>query len=357
MTNTEQPDFLHWNPTEGCYELYCDHYMLSALRKCEAYFVESVLNRIVRGRAWSLDFGIFVHSCVEYMYSPPTKRILTWKQQFNSTQVTIDTTHPYCSAPELVDYGAVLWQKMKFMEFHNGHRQFKAFGGFSGVTKLLLNYWQCYGESREPLKIIATECPFGREKEVYLGEIRINGITVKCYYSGRIDIIVDDGISLGVMDTKTTNRFDGDEITSFLPHEGMMGYVFALREIITKFFPDQQVKPCNRLIINHIQVSDARQWRDRFKRTPLTFTFDQLEEWRIRQLSTFKRVFELVQEQRVPDWNTEICSRFYYASDCPYKELHRQSPKEREIIKKAQYIQLEKWSPYKDGQFEEVKHG
>lgn len=343
--------------SETEYELYADHHMLSALRKCEGYFVENILNRSVRGRGWPFDFGIWVHSCIEYMYMNPFQRVTKWQTEFKATQVSKDCTGRYCSAPELVDFGASLWNKMEFQKYHVTHKQYVAFGGFSGAAKMLLHYWQMYGETREPLTIVGTECAFGSSKEVWIGKLHIDEcIEVNCYYSGRIDIIVDDGVSLGVMDTKSTNKFDGNELTNFTPHDGMQGYVVALRHILQTQFGDlYNGRPCNRMWINHVQVSDSKNYKDRFKRTPLTYSLEQIEEWKDRQLRTFKKLFELTVLGEHPDWNTELCSHWYFKSPCPYQELHRQTPSSREIIRKSQYIQLETWSPYKDAVMKEIK--
>lgn len=365
-------DFIKYNSFENCIELYADHHMLSALRKCEAYFVESILNRSVRGRSWPFDFGIWLHACVEYMYSPSLARIRKWASLFDAKQVTQDATQRYCSVTELVDFGAEYWKKMDFSLHHTNHPQYKAYNGFNGAMKMLLDYHKMYGEERERYTIVGTECSFGYNKEVFLGEFWAleppksylgdmylgNKIQIKCYYSGRIDIIVDDGLSIGVMDTKTRSKFTGYEATDFTPHDGMQGYVYALRHILAKYFSNEEylTRPCNRMVINHIQVSDCRNYVDRFKRTPITYTLEQLDEWRLRQLRSFKKLYELTVLNEVPDWNTDVCSHFFYGSPCPYKELHRQTASQRELIRKSQYITLEPWSPVKeDGFMKEVK--
>jgi PD-(D/E)XK nuclease superfamily len=333
---------------ENEYELFCDHHMLSALRKCEAYFWESIIERNVRGRAWPFDFGIFIHACIEYMYGLPVQRVLAWQKEFKSTVVSKDTTATHCSAPELVDFGAALWNKMEFTKYHGQHKQYIAFGGFSGPAKLLLHYWQMYGETREPLTIVGTECAFGGSREVCIGEFTTSGKTVRCYYSGRIDLIVDDGTSLGVLDTKSTNKFSGTELTDFSPHDGMLGYVFALNHILkNKFQNVYNGRPCNRVIINHVQVSDTKDYKTRFKRTPITYSLEQIDAWQERQLRSFKKLFEITILGEKPDWNTELCSHWYYASSCPFQELHRHTPSAQDVIRKAQYIKLEPWSPYR----------
>src|SRR6266850_468086 len=52
---------------DGVTELYCDHHMLQAVRLCEAYFVEYLLNQTQqKGRFWSLEFGTWFHKCMEW---------------------------------------------------------------------------------------------------------------------------------------------------------------------------------------------------------------------------------------------------------------------------------------------------
>lgn len=341
---------------DGSIEIYADHHMLSALRKCEGYFIENIINRSVKGRGWPFDFGIWIHACIEYMYMNPHQRVLKWQQEFNARQVTKDATAQYCSAPELVDYGAALWNKMEFQKYHVQHKQYISFGGFSGAAKMLLHYWQMYGETREPLQIVGTEAAFGGAKECFIGSFEISGVRISCYYSGRIDVIVDDGISLGVMDTKSTSKFDGDELTDFTPHDGMMGYVYALRHILQNNYGSvYNGRPCNRIIINHVQVGDCKDYKERFKRTPITYTLEQLEEWRLRQLRSFRKLYDITVGQQTPDWNTELCSKWYFRMPCPYQDLHRVTPSNREIIRKANFIQLEKWSPYKEAVMKSVE--
>jgi hypothetical protein len=320
----------HDTSGNGVVELYADNYMLSSFRKCEAFFVESILNRNIKGKAWFFDFGIWIHSCIEYMYTR-NKAI----------------SPLFCTCPDLVDYGAKLWNELKIIQYHSQHKAYIKMGGFSGAAKLLLDYWRMYGENRETYKIIGTELPFGAKKEVYLGEIIINSIKVRCYYSGRIDIIVDDGQSLGVMDTKSAGKFSGDEINDFNPHEGMEGYVFSLREIVRQNFPDIK-KPCNRVVINHVSVNDCTNFKERFKRTPITYSLEQLDEWRTRQLRTFKKLYEIIVLNETPDWNTDTCNNMYF-QDCAYKELHRNSPSSRDILRKSNYIQIEPWDCYREG--------
>ena len=324
----EKYNFVKWSNEDDCLELYADNHTLSSMRKCEGYFVESILNRLAfgSGRAWFLDFGIWTHACVEHMY-------------------TLIKKNGHCSCPELVDFGAILWNKMEIDKYHGQNKNYIKLGRFAGASKLLLDYWRMYGENRETFKVIGTELPFGREKEVYLGEITIRGIRVRCYYSGRIDIIVDDGYSLGVMDTKTTFKFSGDEITNFNPHEGMQGYVYSLREIVRRNFPDI-TRPANRVIINHISVGDTKDYRERFKRTPITYSLEQLNEWKQRQLASFKRLFELAVLDSQEIWNTDSCSNMFF-KDCVYKSLHGVTPSSRESIRKSSYVQIDAWDHYK----------
>lgn len=321
-------NFVKWNDVDNCVELFCDNHMLSSMRKCESYFTESIIGRNVRGKAWFLDMGIWLHSVIEHMYTQKLKNIP-------------------CNPADLADYGATLWTKMEFIKYHSQNKNYIKIGGFSGAAKLLLDYWRMYGETRETYKIIGTELPFGAKREVFLGEININSNRIRCYYSGRIDIIVDDGYSIGIMDTKSAGKFSGDEADNYKPHEGMQGYVYSLREIVKTNFPEiAALRPCNRVIINHVSVNDCKDYRDRFKRTPISYTLEELEEWRQRQLRSFKKLYELSVLQETPDWNSDACNNMYF-QDCPYKALHRNTPSMRETLRKSQFVQMEPWNPYR----------
>jgi len=56
--------------SDGVLEMYCDHHILSTLRVCEAKFYEEQLAHIgtKSSRYFSLEFGIWLHECLERYY-------------------------------------------------------------------------------------------------------------------------------------------------------------------------------------------------------------------------------------------------------------------------------------------------
>ena len=44
-------------------------------------------------------------------------------------------------------------------------------------------------------------------------------------FTGRIDLLVDNGTKIGPVDHKSTACFDGYESNDFDPHEGITGYI------------------------------------------------------------------------------------------------------------------------------------
>src|SRR5271165_6231715 len=74
------PNFLKLGQ-DGVLEIYLDNQMLSDYRKCPGIFVERYLNnkRFKGGRAWSLEFGQYVHHCLDYYYKAHEEN---WAKQF-----------------------------------------------------------------------------------------------------------------------------------------------------------------------------------------------------------------------------------------------------------------------------------
>ena len=232
---------------DGALELFFDHHMLSTFRMCpEKFILDFVQNGTgvrpkspEKHRIWSLEFGEFLHYCVEWYYKK-------WKILGQSPE-----------ADEFVKVGKSMWDKMD-MEYYNSlnkfcpesyRKRYTALGGWPGVACLLLGYWAFYVNQR--FTIIDTEVAFGHNHEVFLGEFHSgyeslgfnnpepfwNG-RVRCYLSGRIDLLVDNGLKIGPVDHKSTAFFDGKEADDFNPHEGILGYIFAVNSILKNLFPE-----------------------------------------------------------------------------------------------------------------------
>lgn len=322
--------------SDGVCELYCDNMMLSSLRQCEAYFAESILNNI-RGnaRAWSLEFGQFMHHCLEFFDAFENGSAEDYQVQW-LTQ---------CKE---------LWYETYKLEEFADRKQYKSLKGWPGAQLLLMQYHQIYGEGKERLRTVGTELSFGKDKEVPLQDDEYateeSGVRFRAYYTGRLDRIVDNGTTIGPLDRKTTAYFDGSESGDFKPHEGMQGYVYALQHLvnrITKGEAARQGRLCNSIIIDHISLKETKEPYERFKRSVKTYTPQEMERWRLRQLSTFSRLYDIVINERTPDWNTAVCNYMYY-HQCPYKTLHEVDELQRPIVLSQFYQITQPWSPYKE---------
>lgn len=324
---------------DGIFELYADHHILSHLRLCEAYYVENFINQLgLRGdRTWYLEFGIWFHLMMEKFYS-------VYKQQTDFVNPVDSGFKFQCS--DFASYGAEKWNELDLQYFTKQPERFKAcakIGGLTGAIHILTSYWSMYGAGRETLKIIGTELSFGRGKEVPILEKpqpRYN-IPFRAYYCGRIDAIGDDGTNAFPVDHKTTNNITPETGRNFSPHEGMEGYTFALSKIFKTFFPNYE-RVCTKALVNHVQVSYNADYTKRFKRTNLYYSPNQLEEWRMRQIRSFKRIWNLLIEEETPDWNTSTCHDIYNYP-CPFRTLHEQDSINRGTIINAHYIQIKPW--------------
>lgn len=328
--------------SDGVPELFADNHILSHLRLCEAYLVESFLNNLhPKGeRSWSLEFGIWFHKVTEQFYNTQCK-----------------TTE--CS--DLVQYATEVWMWGDMQYFNTKPDYYKAcakIGGLTGAIQLVVDYWRMYGEGRDTLKVIGTELSFGRGKEVPIWNPVVNidngkphnfydsGLPFRAYYCGRMDAIGDDGSSIFPVDHKTTSTIN--PLTTgrdFKPHEGMQGYVYSLSKIAATYFPSLQ-RSCNKALVNHVQVSYSADYTKRFKRTTLYYSPAELEAWRIRQIRSFRKLWALAVEEEQPDWNTQSCHNIYN-SPCPFRLLHEQDPINRQSYLQAHYTQIEPWDASK----------
>lgn len=348
MTPDQAQQRYHWikyRPNDNTIEMYLDNFMLSGARLCEAKFhldhllwlkPKSIIPNLPEGKVirkpWFFDFGEFIHWCLEQFYN----NFKLYKQ------------------PPLVDEWLgkcqEKWKEMDMDGYANSiHpsdvKKYEEVKGWNGVCRLLCAYYAYYMDLR--LRIIDTEITFGHNKEVKLGEFNldlgtrpcwecnhfVDDYNIECYLTGRIDLLVDNGYKIGPIDHKTTHKFDGYEHTEFNPHDGITGYIYAINQILGRYnLADNTGRPivCNGGWIYHISATDPPVPRDksktqqpRFKITPIDKSPTQLEDYKARQLSTFKRIAELVFLARVPDWNTLACNNMFFR-DCEFKPIHEQ---------------------------------
>lgn len=399
----------HWFriAEDGIPELYLDHSMLSAFRACEAYFVETYLKNLRGGeRNWNLDFGSWLHLCLEKFYwHEKNKFEIVKNQAFYDTVIKHDipfdpADYTYISKGAFLAHGLMLWDKMKMDYFDGRHKMYKTMQGNLGAAKLLSDYYEVYGGGQERLRVVGMELGFGLKKEapivdwdskkVEVGNTRpytirkedeatykynllyspiwldskvvngqFSGGRFRAYLTGRIDLLVDDLVSIAVFDHKSTAFFNGSESTKFTPHDGMRGYVYAADRMLQSISSD---KRCTKMIVNHIclgeglsketnpkgdnfkpvKVMDATK---RFTRTAVSYSPESLQEFVKLQQVTFANIFSLVIDERPAQWNTSACGNMYH-KDCPFKSIHAMTPSIREEIMKQQFVEIEQWNPF-----------
>jgi len=352
----------HWckyDKATNTIELYLDNYMLSSSRTCEAMFyldhllwiqpkysVEGEVRsdgKIVR-KPWFLDFGEYIHWCLEQFYK---------HQKLHGKPPDINEWLLACR---------VNWDAMKMDDYSKSVSSsdvnaYEAVKGWEGVAGLLTQYYAFYMNMR--LRIIDMEISFGYGKEVYIGSFnRPNSAgSINCYLTGRIDLLVDNGNKIGPIDHKTTAKFDGYEHEDFNPHDGICGYILAMHDILKKYQEQglTKIPQCTGGWIQHISSTTPSTPRDkskspmpRFKTTPIDKTDEQLEDYKARQLSTFKRIADLLFNDKVPEWNTAQCNNMFFRK-CKYKAIHEQPSSQWSNIINQFYTIGEPWDTRNHG--------
>ena len=124
---------------------------------------------------------------------------------------------------------------------------------------------------------------------------------------------MDSGNAIGPLDHKTTAFFKGNPTNSYDPQEGMTGYVFATQQILKLQFPELlSSRKVDRIWMNFAQITPTANALERFKRVPIFKTDWQLEQYRLRQLRTFHKIYDMVILGERADWNTSVCNNMFH---------------------------------------------
>ena len=349
---------LHWLQfgEDGVLEIYLDNHMLQTFRMCEARFFEEFVEgykpKGSLGRIWFLDFGVCVHKAVEIYYRDRKKGafdLMGWISKI-ARQIWDEKDMEYWANEDL-------WKGHKY-------NSYKDLGGFLGFCGLLFQYAQYFSIENERFRVIGTELYFGKNKEVPLLDVcplSLNahakicdcGWPFRLYLAGKIDLLVDDGYSIGPMDHKTSRDFMGKNPTiNYEIQEGMTGYVFAAKAILANFnkytnsehnIPHEVPvgRQVNKIWMNFLQVKPAKaNMADRFKRVPLYKTDEELEMYRQRQISTAARIYQLLENYKEPTdsnstglqpfYNHMACTNWMHRN-CLFQPVHRQNSRQNQL--------------------------
>lgn len=342
MTIEQLTNKYHWFKIaeDGVIELFLDHHSLSTYRMCEAKFDLEIVKSI-RGKGlmpWPLNFGAVFHKCVEILYELRAK---------NDYSIELMMRH-----------AELLWIQHD-LDQYSEHKTFIALGGLPGLLTLLTQYATFYSQEAERLRPIGVEIAFGKKREVPIGtfdvfpymynrgnELHLLQTKVRCYLTGRLDFLMDSGSAIGPMDHKTAAFFKGNPGEIYDPQEGMTGYVYASNYIIQSQFPELlKSRKVDRIWMNYIQVKAESDMNKRFKRIPIFKTEYQLEQYRLRTLSTFQKIFDYITDSRVPEWNTSVCSNTFH-QDCTFKRIHKQNSERDQLrILENDFYVAPEWNP------------
>lgn len=323
----------HWYSIadDGVPELYLDHTLLSSARMCEARFeLDHIQNYRPKTIPWALDFGTLFHTCIEEYY----------KAKVAGTYNDGDWLH----------YSMEQWDKGGFSD-RKELPQYKALGGRNGFAALIVQYATYYAKS-DNLKPLALEVSFGRNKEVplLLDHTAYPWAPFRLYLSGRLDYLFDDGRRIGPLDHKTFSMSGKNPMTTYEVQEGMTGYIYAMdfiyRELKAKHRLDIE-RDTNVLWLNFVLTKAEPDLNKRFQRVPLYKTKEQLEEYRLRQISTAAKIYQIIQG-RTPDWNASVCTNYWH-SVCSYQPVHRLASKQDQLFILGQHFKKEIWNPEEHG--------
>jgi hypothetical protein len=355
---------LHWLKIaeDSVPELYLDHHMMSTFRACEAKFTEEFIYCVApQGhRVWFLDLGTAVHKMVELYYThrkDPQFSIPLWATAIASKIWTgLD-----------MDY-------YRTSEFEKDRKNYSALNGFLGFSTWMLGYATYFSKENERFRVIGTELYFGKSKEVplftlseiessdYKSELKIGDsfhymvlreFPFRLYLSGKIDLLVDDGESICPMDHKTKAAFRGSPLIDYEIQDGMTGYVYAARSLV-KAFNEVRTdrtplnrKPTNKIWMNFLQTAYNEKLEERFKRIPLYKTDQQLEDYRLRQIRTASKIYDLLlglDNGVTPDYDTSHCTNYMH-SNCPFQNLHRLDSEAQKVVRANSFVQVKCWNP------------
>jgi hypothetical protein len=326
------PNFIQKAPTDGVWELYLDHSILSSARMCEARFwLDYVEAKESKGMiSWPLAYGSLIHKQMEHYY----KAQMEGKFELR----------------KWLEFSVAKWYELR-MPAYKDYPQFKSIGGFEGFVTSTTQYAEYYNRSIDNLKPIALEIPFGKAKEVPLLEDHTlyRYAPFRLYLSGRMDFIFDNGRNIGPLDHKSFSIAGKNPVLGYEVQEGMTGYVYAMDYIYKNHFaiiPGMFGRSTNILWLNFMLTKTEPDLNKKFQRIPLYKTPYQLEAWRMRQISTAAKIYQLLFEDRVPDFNAHVCTNYFH-STCPYQPVHRLGTEQDmfTILSKDFQVRQNQWNP------------
>lgn len=313
----------------GKWEIYLDATMCSTFGQCEMMFYESFVQSLTpKGeRPFARDLGSWWSEVMEHVYGG-------WFR----TELTI-------SAMDALKIATQVWEDLKMDELEKYHpRSYKQFGGRYGALAMIADYFnRQLPVDYQTWKIVASEASFGRNKEVCIGETE----RIILFWMGQPDLFVVSGSRLFPVDHKSVAYIDSNTAKRYKPHIQIPGYIIAGQILCKSLGMDI---PVDRAIINCVARSDRQDKsgeskHPRFRRISVSYSPEELEEWRSRRLEQAERLRYCFENNKWA-WNEAICSN-YYNRPCSFQNIHEKPPAIRQVVIAADYVKRDFWIPGK----------
>lgn len=323
------PGQLYEIQPDGRWAFFFDSSTLRDFTNCEMLFYEKHVRNIrPRGqRKPKTDLGSWWSRTMELYYNALRVDDLTLQN--------------------VIEFALHSWDEMKMEEIKVAYpKSYADFGGMQGAVLMATQYYENYvNVDARDWKIVSVEEGAGRLREVMVGEDE----QVLVYYIVKPDLfVIENGKFLCAVDHKTKDIIKSDLIHTFKPHQQLMGYLVAGQQLATQLRMDVTV---DRSIINvaaRDEPGPRSKNQNRFMRIPVTYTQDQLQQWRVRTVESARRM-RYCFERNFFQWNTDACHKY---GGCEFRPLHSQDRNAWPISINANYDKVAPWVPYKTQQEE-----
>ena len=330
LTETEsiiKPGEFYKIRPDGKWEIYLDATMCSTFGACPQMFYYSFVRSLIpKGgdKVFSRDLGSWWSKLMELIYTAEFQN-----KRMEPMQVLAAATK--------------IWDELKMDELEKFHpRSYKEFGGRYGALQMIADY----ANTQLPIdyhtwKIIAAEASFGRNKEVCIGETE----KIILYWMGQPDLYVISSGRVHPVDHKSIGWIDANLAAKYKPNIQIPGYIVAGQILAKSLGYDL---PIDRAIINCVARTDRTDKTDtgkypRFRRIPVSYTANELEEWKVRRLKQSERLRTCFETNHW-DWNEQTCS-YFFMKPCPFRNVDNKPPETRELVIFSDYITRPHWIP------------
>lgn len=284
----------------------------------------------------------------------------------------LETRYTLCgTGPVLADHVPLINDSM--LQWLNEHPQPEnEFRNYAHACAMMREYNQQYGQ--EDFKILTTEkekpivessfaLPFGLlvyygnehvKTEAWDGTIKCfeyvtnqPNVTkvVKIYYTGKIDLGIEDNTGIWSFDHKTAFQFGESFINQMDMDGGQLGYMWALQQVTGK--------KAAGYIIDAIRVRRPKKSDDPlsgsidktdFFRRPFMKQQEQLDEWKTDVLHMIQNIANMAEQDYMPRHRSQCVTKY---GSCDFFDVCNTPLSQRDLILNSGNYEENTWSPLK----------